>query len=49
MARGLHATLYSKQMGAGEVLESGYIDNKWEPVVPESVGATKLKYACKVL
>ncbi len=45
--RQIHVTLYSGQMGAGAVLESGYVSNPWEPAVPQSVGQTKLQTVCR--
>jgi hypothetical protein len=45
--RQTHATLYSGPMGSGEVLESSYVSNPWEPAVPQSVGETKLRTVCK--
>jgi hypothetical protein len=43
----IHASLYSGQMGAGTVLESGPASNPWEPAVPQSVGQTKLRTVCQ--
>lgn len=45
--RQVHATLYSGQMGAGSVLESGYVSNPWEAAVPQSVGQTNLQTVCR--
>ena len=45
--RQINASLYSGQMGAGTVLESGSVSNPWEPAVPQSVGQTKLRAVCQ--
>jgi len=45
--RQIHVSLYSGQMGAGTVLESGVVSNPWEPAVPQSVGQTKLRTVCQ--
>ena len=45
--RPIHVSLFSGQMGAGLVLESGPVSNPWEPAAPQSVGQTKLHTVCQ--
>jgi len=45
-ARLTHASLYAGQMGAGDLIDSDYVNDTWKPAVPQSVGETKLKFAC---
>ena len=42
----LAATQFSGNMGTGEVVWRNANEQKWEPVVPESIGQTLLEFTC---
>ena len=42
----LAATQFSGHMGTGNVIWSNSNEQKWEPIVPESIAQTLLEFAC---
>ena len=42
----LAATQFSGNMGNGQVVWNNSTEQKWEPVVPESIGQTLWEFAC---
>jgi len=45
-SRGLAITVYSGNMGSGNVIFSDAYLSDWKPVTPDSLDETTLKYAC---
>jgi hypothetical protein len=46
LMRRLYATIYSGNMGRGNVVDSSPIDEKWQPVPPGSLNEHLWKFAC---
>jgi hypothetical protein len=45
--RGLSLALHADRMGEGKVIYEDTSEHDWEPVVPDTLGETLLKVACK--
>jgi len=45
--RSIYQIIYSENMGEGKVVQTYDEPDEWVPVIPDSVGAAHLEFACK--
>ena len=46
--RMLSYTAYAEHMGNGEIVPSNAVTDRWEPVMPQSIGQALWKFACGI-